>query len=175
MATLGGGCFWCVEAVFSDLRGVRKVEAGYSGGQLPQPTYDQVSTGTSGHAEVVQITFDPEIISFEVLLELFFSVHDPTTLNRQGPDVGNQYRSVIFYHNDEQKTIAEQIIDKLTSAKIWKTPLVTQIEPFQTFYKAEDYHQKYFKLHPKRAYCKAIISPKVAKLRKYHLEKLKTS
>lgn len=173
VATLGGGCFWCTEAVFNEIRGVEKVESGYSGGTLANPTYEQVSTGNTGHAEVVQITFDPDIISYKEILEIFFTTHDPTTLNRQGADVGTQYRSVIFYHNDEQGAIAEQVIDELSSAKIWNAPIVTQIEPFKAFYKAEDYHNEYFKRHPEQPYCKLVIAPKIAKLRKNYRGQLK--
>ena len=174
VATFGGGCFWCIEAVFSELKGVEKVESGYSGGTTVYPTYEQVSTGTTGHAEVVQINFDPKIISFKEILEIFFRMHDPTTLNRQGPDVGTQYRSVIFYHNYEQKTIAEQVIKEITEAKIWDAPIVTKIEPFKAFYKAEDYHKDYFKKHPEQPYCKLVIAPKIAKLREHYRKKLKT-
>ena len=174
VATLGGGCFWCIEAAFDEIKGVVKVESGYSGGNLANPTYKQVSTGNTGHAEVVQITFDPNFISFKEILEIFFTIHDPTALDRQGPDVGAQYRSVIFYHNDEQKAIAEQVINELRSAKIWDAPIVTQIEPFKAFYKAEDYHDKYFKHHPEQPYCRLVIAPKIAKLRKHFSEKLKT-
>jgi len=173
VATLGGGCFWCMEAVFSELEGVKKVESGYSGGTTAHPTYEQVCTGTTGHAEVVQITFHPKVISFEEILEIFFAMHDPTTLNRQGADVGTQYRSVIFYHNDEQKATAEQVIKKITEAKIWDAPIVTQIEPFKAFYKAEDYHKDYFKKHPGQPYCRLVITPKIAKLREQYRKKLK--
>lgn len=173
VATLGGGCFWCIEAVFNEMKGVEKVESGYSGGALAHPTYEQVSTGTTGHAEVVQITYDPKVISFKEVLEIFFTVHDPTALNRQGPDVGTQYRSVIFYHNDKQKATAEEVVDELKSAKIWDAPIVTQIEQFEAFYKAEEYHNNYFKRHPEQLYCKLVIAPKIAKLRKYYIEKLK--
>ena len=173
VATLGGGCFWCMEAVFSELEGVEKVESGYSGGATAHPTYEQVSTGTTGHAEVVQINFDPKVISFEEILEIFFAMHDPTTLNRQGSDVGTQYRSVIFYHNDEQKATAEQVIKKITEAKIWDAPTVTQIESFKEFYKAEDYHKHYFKKHPAQPYCRLVITPKIAKLRERYHKKLK--
>ncbi len=173
VATLGGGCFWCMEAVFSELEGVEKVESGYSGGATAHPTYEQVSTGTTGHAEVVQINFDPKVISFEEILEIFFAMHDPTTLNRQGSDVGTQYRSVIFYHNDEQKATAEQVIKKIAEAKIWDAPIVTQIEPFKAFYKAEDYHKDYFKKHPRQPYCRLVITPKIAKLREHYHKKLK--
>ena len=173
VATLGGGCFWCMEAVFSELRGVEKVESGYSGGALADPTYEQVSTGKTGHAEVVQVNFNPKVISFKEILKIFFTMHDPTTLNRQGTDVGTQYRSVIFYHNDEQKATAEQVIKEITEAKIWNAPIVTQVEPFKAFYKAEDYHKDYFKKHPKQPYCKLVIAPKIAKLREHYHKKLK--
>lgn len=173
VATLGGGCFWCMEAVFSELRGVEKVESGYSGGALADPTYEQVSTGKTGHAEVVQVNFNPKVISFKEILKIFFTMHDPTTLNRQGADVGTQYRSVIFYHNDEQKVTAEQVIKEITEAKIWNAPIVTQIEPFKAFYKAEDYHKDYFKEHPEQPYCKLVIAPKIAKLREHYHKKLK--
>ena len=175
VATLGGGCFWCTEAVFSELKGAEKVEPGYCGGELANPTYEQVSTGTTGHAEVVQITFDSEMIAFEEILEIFFATHNSTTLNRQGPDVGTQYRSVIFYHNNEQKAIAEKLIEELNGAKIWDAPIVTQIEPFKVFYKAEDPHKDYFKHHPEQPYCQLIIAPKIAKLRKHFSDKLKKS
>ena len=173
VATLAGGCFWCTEAVFSQLKGVEKVESGYSGGELENPTYQQVSTGRTGHAETVQITYDPDVISYKEILEIFFSTHDPTTLNRQGPDVGTQYRSVIFYHDDEQKTTAEQVIKELTEEKIFDAPIVTQLEPFKIFYDAEDYHKDFFKRHPEQAYCSAIIAPKLAKLREHYMNKLK--
>lgn len=173
VATLGGGCFWCTEAVFSQLKGVEKVEPGYSGGKLEHPTYEQVSTGTTGHAEAVQITFDPNAISYKEILEIFFSTHDPTTLNRQGPDVGSQYRSVIFYHNDQQKAIAEQVIREITEEKLFDAPIVTQLEPFRVFYEAEDYHRDYFKRHPEQPYCSLLIAPKLAKLRKLYMNKLK--
>lgn len=173
VATLGGGCFWCMEAVFSELKWVEKVESGYSGGTTAHPTYEQVSTGTTGHAEVVQINFDPKVISFEEILEIFFTMHDPTTLNRQGADVGTRYRSVIFCHDDEQKAIAEQVIKEITEVKIWDAPIVTQIEPFKAFYKAEDDHKDYFKKHPEQPYCKLVIAPKIAKLREHYRKKLK--
>jgi peptide-methionine (S)-S-oxide reductase len=165
IATLGGGCFWCTEAVFSEIKGVKTVESGYSGGKLTNPTYEQVSTGRTGHAEVVQITFDPNIISFRQILEVFFQVHDPTTPNRQGADVGTQYRSVIFYHSREQKITTEQLIEKLNNSKVFDSPIVTQVEPFEAFYKAEDYYKEYFKRHPGQSYCKLVIAPKIAKLR----------
>jgi peptide-methionine (S)-S-oxide reductase len=155
------------------LRGIEKVEPGYSGGELERPTYEQVSTGATGHAEVVQITFNPDVISFKEILEIFFSIHDPTTLNRQGPDSGTQYRSVIFYHNDEQKRIAQQTIEEITEKKIWDGPIVTQLEPFRAFYKAEDYHKDYYKRHPEQPYCRIIITPKLAKLQEHYLSKLK--
>ena len=173
VVTLGGGCFWCTEAVFSELNGVEKVESGYSGGAMSNPTYEKVSTGTTGHAEVVQITFDPRVISFEEILRIFFTMHDPTTLNRQGADVGTQYRSVIFYHNNKQKAIAEKVIEKINRAKIWNAPIVTQIEPFKIFYQAEDYHNDYFKRNPEKPYCQLVIAPKIAKLRQHYRQKLK--
>lgn len=173
VATVGGGCFWCIEAVFGELVGVKKVEPGYSGGSLPNPTYEQVCTGTTGHAEVVQITYDRNVITFREILAIFFAVHDPTTLNRQGADVGTQYRSVIFYHNKEQKAIAEKLIEELNDAKIFDAAIVTQVEPFKAFYKAEDYHKDYFKLHPELPYCRVVIAPKITKLRKYYLKKIK--
>ena len=173
VATLGGGCFWCTEAVFNELKGVEQVEPGYSGGSLPNPTYEQVCSGTTGHAEVVQVTFDPKVISYKDILDVFFAIHDPTTLNRQGNDVGTQYRSVIFYHNEEQKVTAEKIIEELTEAKTWDAPIVTQVEPFKVFYQAEEYHKNYFKRHPEQAYCQVVIAPKVAKFRKLFLPKLK--
>jgi peptide-methionine (S)-S-oxide reductase len=173
LATLGGGCFWCTEAVFSLINGVEKVESGYSGGGLEHPTYEHVSTGTTGHAEVVQISFNPEVISFREILEIFFSSHDPTTLNRQGNDVGTQYRSVIFYHTDQQKAEAEQMIKELTEAKTWKAPIVTKVEPCKAFYKAEEYHQNYFKHNPEKAYCQLVIAPKIKKLQKHYFPKLK--
>lgn len=175
VATLAGGCFWCIEAVFDDLKGVESVESGYSGGTVANPTYRQVCTGTTGHAEVIQIAFDPEVISFREILEVFFTVHDPTTLNRQGPDAGTQYRSAIFYHTDEQKAVAEQVIQELAAARIWDTPIVTEVTPFTAFYEAEDYHQEYFRLHGEQPYCRAVIAPKVAKFRRQYRDRLKTS
>jgi len=173
VATLGGGCFWCMEAVFNELNGVDKVVSGYSGGSVANPTYEQVCTGRTGHTEVVQITFDPKIISYEEILRIFFTMHDPTTLNRQGNDVGTQYRSVIFYHNDEQRLIAQQVIEEINKARIYDQPIVTQVQSFKTFYKAEDYHQEYFKKNPVQPYCRVVIAPKVAKLRTRYLQKLK--
>jgi peptide-methionine (S)-S-oxide reductase len=173
VVTLGGGCFWCTEAIFSQLTGVEKVESGYSGGTVENPSYEQVSSGTTGHAEVVQITFDPDVISFKELLEIFFTMHDPTTLNRQGPDVGTQYRSVIFYRNNQQKVIAEQVVKAITEEKVWDAPIVTKLEPFKAFYEAEAYHKDYFKRHPEQQYCRLVIAPKIAKLQKLYLSKLK--
>jgi len=164
IATLGGGCFWCTEAVFSQIEGVKNVEPGYSGGKMANPMYEQVSTGTTGHAEVVQITFDPCIISFRQILEVFFKMHDPTTPNRQGADIGTQYRSVVFYHSGEQKITTEQLIEELNNAKVFDSPIVTQVEQFKAFYKAEHYHKEYFKRHPEQSYCKLVIAPKIAKL-----------
>lgn len=175
VATLGGGCFWCTEAVFSEIEGAIKVEPGYSGSRLADPTYEQVSTGTTGHAEVVQITFDPEVISFREILEVFFAMHDPTTLNRQGADVGTQYRSVVFYHNEEQKATTERLIEEINDAKVYDAPIVTQVEPFKAFYEAENYHKDYFKRYPGQPYCKSVIAPKIAKLHRYYQEKLKRS
>jgi peptide-methionine (S)-S-oxide reductase len=173
VATLGGGCFWCIEAAFQEIRGIINVESGYAGGTTASPSYEQVCTGTTGHAEVVQVTFDPNIISFKDVLDVFFTAHDPTTLNRQGADVGTQYRSVIFYHNEIQKKIAEQTIQKLDAAKVWDDPILTAVEPLKKFYKAEDYHRKYFERHPEAAYCRIVIAPKIAKLRNKYREKLK--
>jgi peptide-methionine (S)-S-oxide reductase len=173
LATLGGGCFWCTEAVFTQLKGVESVDPGYSGGSLENPTYEQVSTGTTGHAEVVQVAFDPSVISYREILEIFFSTHDPTTSNRQGPDVGTQYRSIIFYHNDQQKATAELVVKELTEEKLFDAPIKTRIEPLDRFYKAEEYHKDYFKKHPEQQYCRIIIAPKIAKLQKLYLSKLK--
>jgi peptide-methionine (S)-S-oxide reductase len=173
IATLGGGCFWCLEAVFELLRGVVRVESGYSGGARPEPTYEQVCTGATGHAEVVQITFDPTVISFADLLNVFFASHDPTTLNRQGADVGTQYRSVIFTHSPEQKRVAEERIAALNAAGLWPNPIVTQVVPFEAFYKAEEYHQGYYRANPYQGYCQVVIAPKVAKFRKQVLDRLR--
>jgi peptide-methionine (S)-S-oxide reductase len=173
LATLGGGCFWCTEAVFSELNGVVKVEPGYSGGAAPNPTYQEVCTGRTGHAETIQITYDPKIITYKELLQIFFTTHDPTTLNRQGADVGTQYRSIIFYHTAEQKQIAADVIREIESKGVWDKPIVTELKPLQVFYKAEDYHQEYFKRNPTQAYCQIVIAPKVAKLRKQYHERLK--
>jgi peptide-methionine (S)-S-oxide reductase len=173
-ATLGGGCFWCIEAVFDELRGVEKVESGYSGGHVENPTYRAVCTGMTGHAEVVRVEFDPEEVSFREILEVFFSVHDPTTKDRQGADVGPQYRSVIFYHDEEQKRVAGEVISDLEARGIWERPIVTELAPFEEFYRAEDYHQEYFRNNPGQPYCQVVVAPKVAKFRKEHLERLKT-
>jgi peptide-methionine (S)-S-oxide reductase len=173
VATLGGGCFWCVEAVLQGLRGVERVESGYAGGSLVSPTYRQVCEGNTGHAEVVQVTFDPAVISFRDVLGVFFTTHDPTTLNRQGADVGTQYRSVIFYHSPEQKRVAEEMIAGLNADNTFGRPVVTQVAPFEQFYPAEDYHQDYFRLNPNQGYCQAVIAPKVAKFRKQFADRLK--
>ena len=173
VAVLAGGCFWCLEAVFTELKGVDKVVSGYSGGKVAKPTYEQVSSGTTGHAESVQITFDPKVISYKELLEVFFTIHDPTSLNRQGADIGTQYRSAVFYNSPEQKAIAEQVIADINAAKIWKTAIVTEVTKLDTFYKAEEYHQRYYELNPDQAYCRMVIEPKVLKFRKQFLPKLK--
>ncbi len=172
-ATFGSGCFWCSEAIFNRLEGVNEVVSGYSGGNEPNPTYDIISNGTSLHAEVIQISFDPGIISFRELLEVFWQTHDPTTLNRQGADVGTQYRSVIFYHNEEQKKTATHYLEELEKAKIWKNPIVTEISPFISFYPAEKYHQDYYKNNPAQGYCNFVITPKIKKFEKVFSEKLK--
>lgn len=173
VATLGGGCFWCLEAVFNDLRGVLRVVSGYCGGQLPNPSYYQVCTGRTGHAEVIQIHFDPQVVSYKELLQVFFTIHDPTTLNRQGADVGTQYRSAIFYHSPEQAAVAQQVIQELTAEHVWPAPIVTEVVPLQEFYPAEDYHQEYFAQNPQEPYCRAVVAPKVAKFRKQYLARLK--
>jgi len=173
VATLGGGCFWCLEAVFDDLRGVESVESGYAGGDAVDPSYQEVCAGTTGHAEVVRVTFDPREVSFREILEVFFTIHDPTTLNRQGADVGTQYRSAVFYHTPEQKEAAERTIAELDAAGIWDAPIVTQVAPLEKFYEAEDYHQEYFRKNPAQGYCRMVVAPKVAKFRTHFLEKLK--
>src|SRR5215213_517896 len=173
IATLAGGCFWCLEAVYDQLKGVKSVESGYMGGKNPNPSYRDVCTGTTGHAEVVQITYDTEKVSFKDLLDVFFTIHDPTTLNRQGADVGTQYRSAIFYHTPEQKTVAEQAISELNASHVWDNPIVTELTPASDFYIAEDYHQEYFQRNQGQPYCQVVVAPKVAKLRKQHLDKLK--
>ncbi len=173
VATLAGGCFWCLEAVFELLRGVENVESGYSGGHVPDPTYEEVCSGTTGHAEVVQVTFDPEEIGYRDLLEVFFTIHDPTQLNRQGPDVGTQYRSAIFYHSEEQRRIAEEVRRELEAEGVWDGPIVTQIVPFEAFYPAEAYHRRYYRRNPSQPYCMAVVAPKVAKARRKFLSRLK--
>jgi peptide-methionine (S)-S-oxide reductase len=173
VATLGGGCFWCLDPIFKDLKGVVNVVVGYSGGTVKNPSYRLVCTGTTGHAEAVQISFDPNVISYKELLKIFFSFHDPTTLNRQGADVGTQYRSVIFYHDEMQKNIAEETIAEIDKAGIWEKAIVTEVTPFEAFYPAEDYHQDYFKNNPMQGYCRVVIAPKVAKFRKYYTEMIK--
>jgi peptide-methionine (S)-S-oxide reductase len=173
VVTLGGGCFWCLEVVYDELNGVEDVASGYTGGTVANPSYDQVCSGTTGHAEVVQITFDPAVVSFKEILEVFFAIHDPTTLNRQGGDVGTQYRSAIFYHSPEQKAVAEQMIEKLDAERIWNSPIVTEVTPIATFYRAEDYHQEYFQRNSGQPYCQVVIAPKLTKFRKQYLGKLK--
>jgi peptide-methionine (S)-S-oxide reductase len=173
MTTLGGGCFWCVEAVYQELQGVQSAVSGYAGGAVENPTYYQVCNGTTGHAEVVQITFDPKIITFEDILYVFWRTHDPTTLNRQGYDVGTQYRSIIMYHSEQQRAMAEKSKHDTDASGLWPNPIVTEISPFTTFYKAEDYHQNFYRDNPYQPYCLAIIDPKITKLRKEFREKLK--
>jgi peptide-methionine (S)-S-oxide reductase len=175
VATLAGGCFWCLEAVYEQLRGVEKVESGYAGGHVPDPTYRQVTTGKTGHAEVVQLTYDPAIVSFRELLEVFFTIHDPTTLNRQGADVGTQYRSAIFYHDEDQKQVAEEVIREMEAAAIWDDPIVTEVSPLDAFHKAEDYHQEYYRNNTYQPYCQVVIAPKVSKFRQKYLANLKPS
>jgi len=171
VATIAGGCFWCLEATFNEVDGIEKAVSGYTGGKTINPSYSEVCSGTTGHAEAVQLTFDPKRISFEQILRIFFSIHDPTTLNRQGADVGTQYRSAIFYHNEKQKAVAERIIKELNDAKVWSIPIVTEVAPFHEFYVAEDYHQKYFEKNPEQAYCQMVIAPKLAKFRKQYLSR----
>lgn len=173
VATLAGGCFWCLEAVYDDLQGVVDVVSGYSGGKIPQPSYALVCSGATGHAEVVQVTFDPRQISYKEILEVFFTIHDPTTRNRQGADVGTQYRSAIFYHTPQQKETAEQVIREITAAGLWGRPIVTEVTPLTVFYPAEDYHQEYFARNPDQGYCRAIIAPKVAKFRQKFTDRVK--
>ncbi|HEY3311552.1 MAG TPA: peptide-methionine (S)-S-oxide reductase MsrA [Anaerolineales bacterium] len=172
-ATLAGGCFWCLEAVFDELKGVNTVESGYSGGHLANPTYQQVCNDSTGHAETVQVSFDPEVISYEDILKVFFAIHDPTTLNRQGNDVGTSYRSAIFYHDEAQKATAEKVIKELESDHLWPDPIVTELTRFDKFYMAEDYHQEYFANNPNQPYCRVVVAPKVAKFRKHFFERLK--
>lgn len=173
LATFGGGCFWCVEAIFERVKGVRSAESGYAGGHVINPDYKQVTSGTTGHAEVVQITFDPSVISYKELLEIFFETHDPTTLNRQGADVGTQYRSIVLFHNDEQRDLANKVIRKLEEESIWNDPIVTSVEPFKAFYSAEKYHQEYYENNPNQGYCRLVINPKVEKFEKVFKDLLK--
>jgi peptide-methionine (S)-S-oxide reductase len=172
-ATLAGGCFWCLEAVFNEVPGIEKVVSGYTGGTTPNPSYSDVCSGATGHAEAVQLTFDPRRISFERILRIFFTIHDPTTLNRQGADVGTQYRSAIFYHREEQRAIAERVIDEFSASGVWDAPIVTEVTPFRQFYAAEDYHQRYFERNIEQPYCRVVIAPKIAKLRAEYLGKAK--
>jgi peptide-methionine (S)-S-oxide reductase len=171
LATLAGGCFWCLDAVFKEVRGIEKAVSGYSGGTADKPTYEQVSSGVTGHAESVQLTYDPKVISFREILAIFFSSHDPTTLNRQGADVGTQYRSTIFYHSEQQKGDAEEAIRQLNALKIWSAPVVTRVEPFKNFYLAEDYHQNYYARNREAPYCSVVIAPKLDKFRKRYVKK----
>ena len=173
VATLAGGCFWCTEAVFDQLKGVLKVESGYSGGNVANPSYEDVCTGDTGHAETIQVTFDPSVISYADLLRIFLTTHDPTTLDRQGADVGTQYRSAIFYHNPEQERVAKGVIGELEKSKVWKRPIVTEVTPFREFYRAEDYHQEYYARNSRQPYCRVVIEPKIAKLREHYRERLK--
>jgi peptide-methionine (S)-S-oxide reductase len=173
IATFGGGCFWCTEAVFDEVTGVTDVVSGYTGGQLDDPSYDDICAGTTGHAEVIRVTFDAAIISYAEVLEIFFATHDPTTLNRQGADRGTQYRSAIFVHSPEQRLIAEQTIATLNAEKIWGSPIVTEVSDVSTFYPAEDYHQEFFKRNPNQGYCMAVVSPKLTKFRQKFMSKLK--
>lgn len=172
-ATLAGGCFWCLEAVFDELQGVESVESGYTGGKVPDPTYEQVCSGGTGHAEAVRVVFDPAALSYRDLLTVFFTIHDPTTLNRQGNDVGTQYRSAIFFHDDEQKKTAGEVIQELAEARLWDDPIVTELVPLGEFFPAEDYHQEYFTNNPWQPYCRAVVAPKVTKFRKQFVERLK--
>ena len=173
-ATFGSGCFWCTEAIFERVKGVVSVVSGYSGGMVENPTYEQVCSGKTGHAEAVQITYDPKVVSYPELLEIFWRTHDPTTLNRQGNDVGTQYRSAIFYHNEEQKKLAEEYKKKLDESGAWGNPIVTEIVPYKNFYKAENYHQDYFENNPNQGYCSFVIAPKVEKFEKVFKDKLKS-
>ncbi len=173
LATLAGGCFWCHEAVFTQLRGVESVVSGYAGGNVPNPSYEMVCTGTTGHAEVVQLRFDPAVVSYRDLLQVFFTMHDPTTLNQQGADVGTQYRSAIFYHSEEQEAAAKQVVEELTASGLWDDPVVTELVPLDTFYPAGADHQEYYERNSTQSYCQAVIAPKVAKLRRQYLDKLK--
>ena len=173
LATLAGGCFWCLEAVYNELRGVESVVSGYAGGHDPDPTYEAVCSGTTGHAEVVQIAYDPDMVSFRELLEVFFTIHDPTTLNRQGNDVGTQYRSAVYFHDEEQRLIAEEVIEEMTVAEVWDDPIVTEVTALDMFFEAEEYHQRYFEKNPFQPYCFVVVRPKVSKFRKKFVSKLK--
>lgn len=173
VATLAAGCFWCTEGAYSIIKGVDRIEPGYTGGSVPNPSYEQVSTGTTGHAEAAQIYFDPKVISYREILEVFFTIHDPTSLNRQGADVGTQYRSAIFYNSAEQKAEAEKLIKELTDEQIWDKPIVTSVEPLKIFYRAETYHKDYYKKHPKEPYCQVVIAPKILKLQHRFADKIK--
>ena len=175
VTTLAGGCFWCLEAAFSELKGVEQVESGYSGGAVASPSYEAVCTGETGHAEVVQIAFDPQVISFGDLLHVFFTIHDPTTLDQQGGDVGTQYRSAVFYHSPAQKAEVERVIAELTAERVWDDPIVTEVKPLEEFYPAEEYHRDYYRRNPNQGYCRAVVAPKVAKVRKLYFDKLKQS
>ncbi len=175
VATLASGCFWCTEAVFDQLKGVEEVESGYSGGNVENPSYEDVCSGTTGHAETVQVTFDPKVISYSDILHIFFTTHDPTTLNRQGADSGTQYRSAIFYHNEAQREAAQRTIKELDASKVWKKPIVTEVVPFKEFYKAEDYHQEFYERNRNYPYCQVVIEPKIAKLRQHYFNQLKSS
>lgn len=173
VATVAGGCFWCLQPLYQAMKGVEKVEAGYSGGHVPNPTYRQVCTDETGHAEAVQVIFDPKVISYREILEVFFSVHDPTTLNRQGNDVGTQYRSAIFYHDQEQKATAKEVVSSLEKEEVWDDPIVTEVVPLEAFYRAEEYHQDYFAKNPNQGYCRVVIAPKVSKFRKQFAHRLR--
>ena len=173
VATLAGGCFWCLEAVFKEVKGIQRVLSGYTGGKKDNPTYEEVCSDKTGHAEAIDITFFPDVISFREILEIFFTVHDPTTLNRQGHDTGSQYRSAVFYHNEAQKLIADEVIKEIDDAHIWHSPIVTELKPYTKFHNAEEYHRDYFERHPEQSYCQAIIAPKVLKFRQKWAGKLK--
>lgn len=174
IATLAGGCFWCLEAVFADLSGVERVDSGYAGGPVANPSYEQVCGGTTGHAEVVQVTFDPDLLTFRDLLDVFFAIHDPTTLNRQGNDVGSQYRSAIFYHSPEQRAEAERAIAALEAEQVWSNPIVTEVTPLERFYAAEEYHREFYRRNPGQPYCQVVVAPKVEKARRLFPDKLAT-
>lgn len=174
-ATLAGGCFWCTEAVFSDLRGVDRVVPGYTGGTVPHPSYEQVCTGRTGHAEAVEVTFDPAVVSFHDLLVVFFTTHDPTTLDRQGNDIGTQYRSAVFYHDAAQKATVEKVVRELADAGVWRRKIVTEIVPYSVFYEAEEYHHNYFRRNPAKSYCQIVIAPKVEKFRRQYADRLRTA